>query len=131
MTTSPAPSVADALRRHLEAVGDDLDAEHEMYTEDAVLEFPQSGERFEGLANFKEWREQYPAEVRFDIRRISGSGTFWVRELTISYDGGTPMFGVAVLEFEGDHVATERIYVTEPWEPPAWRAPWRSAPTAG
>ena len=52
----------------------DSDGAHAIYHDDAVLEFPQSGERFEGLANFKEWREQYPADVRFDLRRISGSG---------------------------------------------------------
>ena len=34
---------------------------HEIYHEDVVLEFPQSGERFEGVANFNEWRSKYPA----------------------------------------------------------------------
>jgi hypothetical protein len=108
----------------------DSDGAHAIYHVDAVLEFPQSGERFEGLANFKEWREQYPGDVRFDVRRISGSGDVWVRELTVRYDAGPPMLGIAVLEFRGDRVATERIYVTETWEAPAWRAPWRSATAA-
>lgn len=108
----------------------DSDGAHGIYRDDAVLEFPQSGERFEGLANFKQWREQYPSDVQFELRRITGSGDVWVRELTIRYDGGPPMLGVAVLEFNGDRVATERIYVAEPWEAPAWRAPWRSASTA-
>jgi hypothetical protein len=111
-------------------VAGDSDGAHGIYHVDAVLEFPQSGERFEGLVNFKEWREQYPADVRFDVRRISGSGDVWVRELTVSYDGGPPMLGIAVLEFRGDRVANERIYVTETWEAPAWREPWRSATTA-
>ena len=78
----------------------------------------------------RRWREQYPSDVRFDLRRICGSGDVWVRELTVSYDGGSPMLGIAVLEFRGDRVAIERIYVTEPWEAPAWRAPWRSATVA-
>ncbi|MET0143471.1 MAG: nuclear transport factor 2 family protein [Ilumatobacteraceae bacterium] len=111
-------------------VAGDSDGAHAIYHDDAVLEFPQSGERFEGLANFKEWREQYPSDVRFDVRRISGSGDVWVRELTVSYADGPPMLGIAVLEFQGDRVATERIYVTERWEAPAWRAPWRSATTS-
>ena len=71
-----------------------------------------------------------PSNVQFDVRRISGSGDVSVRELTLSYDGSSPMLGIAVLEFNGDRVATERIYVTEPWDAPAWRAPWRSATTA-
>jgi hypothetical protein len=35
-----------------------------------VLELPQSGERFEGVANFREWRSRYPAPVTYDIGRI-------------------------------------------------------------
>jgi hypothetical protein len=108
----------------------DSDGAHAIYHDDAVLEFPQSGERFEGLVNFKEWREQYPSDVKFDVRRISGSGDVWVRELTVSYDGGSPMLGIAVLEFRGDLVASERIYVTERWEAPVWRARWRAAMVA-
>jgi ketosteroid isomerase-like protein len=111
-------------------VAGDSDGAHAIYHDDAVLEFPQSGERFEGLANFKAWRERYPADVQFEVRRISGSGDVWVRELTVTYDGGSPMLGVAVLEFRGELVATERIYITEPWAAPAWRAPWRAATTA-
>ena len=38
------------------------DVAHEIYLDDAVLEFPQSGERFDGVANFKEWRRQYNEE---------------------------------------------------------------------
>ena len=125
-----ASTVKAMLERHFEYAASDPDIAHTMYRADAVLEFPQSGERFEGLANFKEWRERYPADVEFHVRRISGSGDVWVRELSVSYDGGTPMLGIAVIEFRGDRVARERIYVTEPWDAPAWRAPWRSATVA-
>jgi hypothetical protein len=34
----------------------------------------------------------------------------------------------AILEFRGDKVARETIYVTEPWDAPEWRAPWRAEP---
>jgi len=43
----------DQVRRYWEYVGKDADREHELYHDDAVLEFPQSGERFEGVANFR------------------------------------------------------------------------------
>ena len=42
-----------ALERHWAAAGKDADIEQEIYHDDAVLEFPQSGERFEGVPNFK------------------------------------------------------------------------------
>lgn len=56
-----------ALRRHWQAAGKDADVEQEIYHEDAVLEFPQSGERFEGVENFREWRRRYPAELKFHM----------------------------------------------------------------
>ncbi|HUG14328.1 MAG TPA: hypothetical protein VMM78_04845, partial [Thermomicrobiales bacterium] len=60
-----------ALRRHWDYSGRDEDRAHEIYHNDAILEFPQSQERFEGLKNFIEWRKLYPAELAFKLRRIS------------------------------------------------------------
>jgi hypothetical protein len=116
----------DKVRRYLEYPGADVDRADEIYHDDAVLEFPQSGERFEGVANFTEWRRRYPAEVRYRIRRITARDDLVVVELSVSYDGGPWQLGVQLLEFRDDKVARERIYVTEGWEAPEWRAPWRS-----
>lgn len=104
------------------------DVEHadEIYEPDAVLEFPQSGERFEGAASFTEWRRRYPSPVALQPDRITVRDDLVVVELTASYDGGPTMYGVSLLEFRGERVARERIYVMEAWEAPAWRRPWRS-----
>jgi hypothetical protein len=123
-------SVRAQLERHWEYAGRDADIENEIYHEDAVLEFPQSGERFVGVANFREWRRIYPASLRFKIRRWTGSGDLWVTENSISYDGGPWNLTVNILEFRGEKVAHERIYITQPWEPADWRAPWRADPLA-
>jgi hypothetical protein len=93
-----------------------------------VLEFPQSGERFVGVANFREWRSNYPAGTNVEFRELRGRDDLWVAEISISYDQGPSNFGVSILEFRGDKIARESIYVTEGWEPPEWRAEWRSAP---
>jgi hypothetical protein len=90
--------------------------------------FPQSGERFEGVANFREWRNEYPASVTLEVRDLRGEGDLWVVEGSISYDSGPGQPAVNILEFRGDKVARETIYVTEPWEAPQWRAKWRAAP---
>jgi ketosteroid isomerase-like protein len=118
------------IRRYWENTANDQDQDitHEIYHDDAVLEFPQSGERFEGVANFKEWRSQYPASVTLEMRDLRGRGDLWVVEGSISYDGGPSQPAVNILEFRGDKVARETIYVTEPWEAPEWRARWRAAP---
>jgi hypothetical protein len=125
-TIPPSASVADLLRRHLEAVGDDLDVEHEMYTDDAVLEFPQSGERFVGLASFRAWRDQYPDAVALRVLRIRGGGDLWVVECTISYEGGPWKPAVSIHELRDGLIVHEAIYTMEPWAAPEWRAQWRA-----
>jgi hypothetical protein len=116
------------LEQHFEHASSDPDIAHEMYHDDAVLEFPQSGERFVGVKNLREWRSNYPASTTFEFREIRGGDALWVAELSIRYDQGPPNFGVSILEFRGEKIARESIYVTEGWEPPAWRAQWRAEP---
>jgi hypothetical protein len=116
-----------AFQRYWEYSAIDQDIAHEMYHDDAVLEFPQSQERFEGKANFMAWRKIYPADVESKIRRIRGQGNFWVVEISIRYDGGPWNYGCSMLEFRGDKVARETIYFAEGWEAPEWRAAWRAA----
>jgi SnoaL-like domain len=115
-----------ALRRLWEHEATDKDASHEIYHDDAVLEFPQSQERFEGKANFIAWREIYPASVEFKVRRIRGRGDLWVGELSIRYDGGPWNYGCSILEFRGDKIAKETIYFNQGWEAPDWRTQWRA-----
>jgi hypothetical protein len=51
-----AETVRAMLLRNLGRAANDPVGSHDMYDNDAVLEFPQSGERFEGVANIREWR---------------------------------------------------------------------------
>jgi ketosteroid isomerase-like protein len=121
--------VLEIVRRYFEFAGADVERAEEIYHKDAVLEFPQSGERFEGVATFTEWRRQYPADLatmRYHLRRVTARVDLAVVELTASYDGESWLQGVQLLEFRGDKVARERIYVTEAWEAPEWRAHWRA-----
>jgi SnoaL-like domain len=122
-----AATVRVLLQQQFEHAGDP-ERSHEMYHQDAVLEFPQSGERFEGVESFREWRSQYPAETSFDIGEIRGGGDVWVVELTVTYDGGPNNFGVSIQEFRDERIARETIYVAEGFEAPEWRAKWRAAP---
>jgi ketosteroid isomerase-like protein len=122
--------VRAALRHYFDhsAAGEE-DIAHEIYRDDAVLEFPQSGERFEGVAGFREWRGRYPAtRVEFDIRRVRGADDVWVVELGARYDGGPWNFGVQILEFRDGAVTRETIYVMDGWEAPEWRSPWWAEP---
>jgi hypothetical protein len=123
-----AETVQRLLRQHFDYARSDPEKGHAMYQDDAVLEFPQSGERFDGVENLREWRSNYPASTKFEFREIRGRGDLWVAEVSISYDDGPWSFGVSILEFRGDKIARESIYVAEGWDAPEWRAQWRSAP---
>ena len=114
------------LLQHFES--DDPDRSHAMYQDDAVLEFPQSGERFVGVENLREWRSSYPASTSVEIRDVRGRDDLWVAEISLRYDDGPWNFGISILELRGDKIARESIYVAEGWEAPEWRAQWRSAP---
>jgi ketosteroid isomerase-like protein len=121
--------VLEVVKRYFEFVGADVERADEIYHEDAVLEFPQSGERFEGVATFTQWRRQYPADpdqMRYRVRRVTARVDLAVVEVSVSYDGTSWMQGVQLLEFRGDKVARERIYVMDAWDAPEWRAPWRA-----
>ena len=120
-------TVRALFARHWEFAGSDQDIAHEIYHDDAILEFPQSGERFVGVENFREWRRMYPAVLAFEIREIRGGGDLWVAENSISYDGGPWNLSVNILEFRDGKVVRETIYITQAWEAPAWRDPWRAA----
>ena len=125
--------VLEVVKRYFEYVGADVDRAEEIYHDDAVLEFPQSGERFEGVATFTEWRRHYPADmdkVRFELRRVTVREDLAVVELRATYDGESWLQGVQLLEFRSDKVARERIYVAQAWEAPEWGARWRSATPA-
>jgi hypothetical protein len=123
-----AATIRGMLEQHFEHSATDPDRAHAMYAEDAVLEFPQSGERFEGVENMREWRSNYPANTSFEFREVRGRDDLWVAEISISYDGGTPNFGVSILEFRGEKIARESIYVAEGFDAPEWRARYRATP---
>src|SRR6478672_10591007 len=98
-------TVRAALQRHWEASdANDFEAEHEIYRDDAVLEYPQSGERIRGRRNILASRAAQPNEKRFTVRRISGAGDLWVTEYILRYDG-RPSFTVSIMEFKDGEVA--------------------------
>jgi hypothetical protein len=112
----------EALNRHWAAAdANDFDGEHDIYREDAVLEYPQSGERIRGRRNIEASRAAQPNAKRFTVRRIVGSGALWVSEFILSYDG-RPSYSVSVMEFLDGKVARETQYFGDPFEPGPSRA---------
>ena len=117
-------AIRAALDRHWAASdANDFETEHLIYRDDAVLDYPQSGERTRGRKNIQDQRASQPNKKRFSIRRIIGSGDLWVTEFILTYDG-KPSYTVSIMEFVGDKVARETQYFADPFVPPAFRAQW-------
>jgi hypothetical protein len=113
-----------ALLRHWSASdANAFDAEHEIYEDDAILEYPQSGERIRGRQRIQASRMAQPNSKHFDVQRVSGSGNLWISELVLTYDEH-PVRVVSIMEFERGKVVRETQYFCEPFEPGASRAQW-------
>jgi hypothetical protein len=123
--TSAAGSDADVrtrIQEHWEASErGDVDAEHAIYADDAILDYPQSGERFRGRATIQAQRGGHPAERHFTIRRIQGGGNVWVSECVITYDN-VPTYSVSVMEITDGFVTHETQYFADPFLPAPGRA---------
>jgi hypothetical protein len=111
-----------ALERHWTASdASDFEVEHEIYRDDAVLDYPQSGERIRGRYNIQQSRYVQPNKKRFTVRRIIGSGDFWVTEFVLTYDG-VPSYTVSIMEFHDGLVANETQYFADRFDPAPSRA---------
>ena len=115
-------NVRIALQRHWDASdASDFDVEHEIYHADAVLEYPQSGERIRGRHNIQESRSVQPNKKRFTVRRMIGGGDLWITEFVLTYDG-VPSYTVSIMEFREGKVAKETQYFADRFDPGPSRA---------
>jgi hypothetical protein len=122
MTTDRDARTRAQLEQHWKASDlGDSDTENAIYATDAILDYPQSAERYRGRSKIRAQRDGHPAERHFRILRIRGGGDLWVSECVITYDG-VPTYSVSVMEFAGDLVTHETQYFADPFKAPAWRA---------
>ena len=113
-----------ALDKHwLASDANDFATEHLIYHEDAVLDYPQSGERTRTRSNIQNQRASQPNKKRFTVQRIFGGGDLWITEYILTYDA-KPSYTVSIMEFRGDKVARETQYFADPFPAPASRAQW-------
>ena len=99
----------------------DGDTEHAIYAADAILDYPQSGERFRGRSRIQAQRGGHPAERHFAIRRILGGGGLWVSECVITYDG-VPTYSLSIMEISDGLVTHETQYFADPFPATPGRA---------
>ena len=105
----------------------ETEAEHAIYAEDGILDYPQSGERFRSRATIAAQRGGHPADRHFTVIRIAGSGDLWVSECVITYDG-VPTYSVSIMEFTNGLVTHETQYFANPFQAPSSRPRYSRPP---
>src|SRR5580693_5698747 len=117
--------IRDALDAHWRAsAAGDANAEHDIYEDNAVCDYPQSGERILGRSNLQALRSHRPGKPGgFNVRRILGNGNLWITEYTITYQGRSA-YTVSIMEFREGKVRHETQYFADPFQAPDWRQQW-------
>lgn len=114
----------DVVERYWQALqAGDMRALADTYQEDAIQEWPQSGERIVGRANIVAITESYPSLPKATLRRVVGNGDLWVTEVTLEY-GDEGYEAVSVLEMRDGKIAKETDFFAACFDAPEWRAQW-------
>jgi ketosteroid isomerase-like protein len=114
--------------------------------DDATIEYPQSRERFRGLANIRAQFENYPdlgpgssqlQEViggttyaltpTYAVIGIQGSGDRGTAIIRVQYPDGSWWWVVNVYELRDGRIARFRAFFAPDFDAPDWRAPFREA----
>src|ERR1700709_1573805 len=97
--------IREALNAHWQAsAAGDADAEHGIYDDAAICDYPQSSERILGRRNLQALRSHHPGKPSgFKVKRIVGRGDLWITEYTIVYQGRSA-FTVSIMEFRDGKV---------------------------
>jgi ketosteroid isomerase-like protein len=101
----------------------DFNVMDEVFADDAVLEYPQSGERVRGRANIRAVEENYAGLPRVTVRRKVVVGDVGLVESDLDYQG-KPYQEVSIFEFQDGKIVRLTQYFPEPFEAPESRARW-------
>jgi len=131
METKPQPDspqeeqIRAALEAHWRAsAARDATAEHAIYDDEVICDYPQSAERIFGRNNLQALRSHHPGKPSgFEVDRILGCGNLWITEYTIVYQN-RQAYTVSIMEFCNGKVIHETQYFADPFEAPGWRKQW-------
>lgn len=103
----------------------DFKSAGEYLHDDYILEWPQSGERIRGRANFVAVNENYPAHGRweFTVHRIIAEGDEVVSDVGVT-DGEIAGRAITFSTVRAGKIVRQTEFWPDPFGPPAWRAGW-------
>lgn len=102
----------------------DLEALSDLFTEDVVLEWPQSNERIVGNASRREIYARFPVLPTINNVRIVEEGDLMVLEADLDYGDGDPYQSVFIFRMRDGLIAGETAYWSQSFPAAEWRADW-------
>ncbi|MGR0162178.1 nuclear transport factor 2 family protein [Paenarthrobacter nitroguajacolicus] len=102
--------------RHIEVMD-------ELFHDDAVMHWPQSGEVVRGAENRRGIYNAFPQLPSITPRRLLSGGNVVVAEALMDY-GGPVYETVFIFEFRDGRIAKETAYWSEAFQAPEWRSQW-------
>lgn len=144
------PSQREVVERYVQALAaKDVDLMRSILADDIVEEYPQSGERFQGLENWVRMQLAYPdweglsanldqvegAEDRWvagpnwSVMRIEGTGDRFWSSGRVRYPDGSEWHTVVLFQLRGAKIAHLTSYFAEPFPPAEWRRPFADPPS--
>src|SRR5262245_26730683 len=113
------------LDRMIEAmISGDWDTVEDVMADDAVVEYPQSGERLVGRTACLNVYRNYPGgPPAYELLRITGGPDIFTAEARGDY-GGEIVYMTSIVEFRDGKVSRQTDYFASAFEAPAWRSEW-------
>lgn len=121
MPGSDNERVVERLMARLNA--GDVEVMNEVFTDDSVIVWPQSGETIRGKDNRQAVYGAFPALPAITPHRLLAAGDLVTAEATLDY-GGDAYEVVFIFEFRDGRIARETAYWAKPFPAPEWRAAW-------
>jgi hypothetical protein len=109
-------NVIDAINKR------DLDQFHTQFAAEAIMEYPQSGERIPGDANRRAVYAATPSLPTLKPRRIIATGDIVVAEL--DYHSSDDYMAVFMFRLREAKIIYQIAYWTQPIPAPDWRTQW-------
>ena len=101
-----------------------VDGMDEVFQDDAVMEWPQSGERIVSAENRRGVYHAFPNLPTITPRRMTGDDDLVVAEATLDYGDGAEYQTVFIFELRDGKIAKETAYWSQPFPAPEWRDRW-------